>query len=90
MATAAEPVNKCSATSGLHNDSLSPPADDRAASAGPYDEEIIPHFKLPNVASSRKSRGQFYVRRPRELERVAVWVAQQPHRVTAGHRSSRI
>jgi hypothetical protein len=28
--------------------------------------------------------------RPRELERVAVWMAQQPNRVIAGHRSSRI
>ena len=33
-----------------------------------YDEAIIPHFKLRNVAASRKSRELLYVRRPRELE----------------------
>jgi hypothetical protein len=41
-----------------------------------YDEEIIPHFKLKNIAASRKSRGLFYVRRPSELEGVAVWMGQ--------------
>jgi hypothetical protein len=41
-----------------------------------YDEESIPHFKLTNVAASRESRGLFYVRRPRELEGVAVWMGQ--------------
>lgn len=40
------------------------------------DEEFIPHFKLTNVAASRKSRRLFYVRRPRELEGVAVWMGQ--------------
>ena len=34
-ATAAEPVNKCSATSGLHNDSPSPPATTRRARTTP-------------------------------------------------------
>ena len=41
-----------------------------------YDEEIILHFKLKNIAASRKSRGLFYVRRPSELEGVAVWMGQ--------------
>jgi hypothetical protein len=41
-----------------------------------YDKEIIPHFKLTKVAASRQSRGLFYVRRPRELEGVAVWMGQ--------------
>ncbi|MEQ1758515.1 MAG: hypothetical protein ABL986_09370 [Vicinamibacterales bacterium] len=41
-----------------------------------YDEAIIPHFKLRNVAASRKSRELLYVRRPRELEGVAVWMGQ--------------
>jgi hypothetical protein len=41
-----------------------------------YDEEIIPHFKLTNRDASRESRGLFYVRRPRELEGVAVWMGQ--------------
>lgn len=41
-----------------------------------FDEEIIPHFKLKNVEASRASRGLFYVRRPGELEGVAVWMGQ--------------
>ena len=41
-----------------------------------YDEAIIPHFKLRNVAAARKSRELLYVRRPRELEGVAVWIGQ--------------
>lgn len=41
-----------------------------------YDEEIIPCFKLTNRDSSRESRGLFYVRRPRELQGVAVWIGQ--------------
>jgi len=41
-----------------------------------YDEEIIPCFKLTNRDASRESRGLFYVRRPRELEAVAVWMGQ--------------
>lgn len=40
------------------------------------DEAIITHFKLTNVAASRKSRGLFYVRSPHELEGVAVWMGQ--------------
>jgi hypothetical protein len=43
---------------------------------GQYDEEIVPHFKLTNRDTSRESRGLFYVRRPRELEGVAVWMGQ--------------
>ena len=34
---------------------------------GRYDEEIIPHFKPEKRRAIRKSRGLFYVRRPREL-----------------------
>jgi hypothetical protein len=41
-----------------------------------YDEAIIPHFKLRNAAASRNSRELLYVRRPRELEGVAVWMGQ--------------
>ena len=39
-----------------------------------YDDEIVPHFKLTNVTASRKARGLFYVRSPRALEGVAVWM----------------
>ena len=31
---------------------------------------------MKNVEASRESRGLFYVRRPRELEGVAVWMGQ--------------
>jgi hypothetical protein len=41
-----------------------------------FDDEIIPHFKLTKINASRKARGLFYVRSPRELEGVAVWMGQ--------------
>jgi hypothetical protein len=40
------------------------------------DEAIIAHFKLTNVAASRKSPGLFYVRGARELEGVASWIGR--------------
>jgi hypothetical protein len=41
-----------------------------------YDDEIIPHFKLTKLTASRKARGLCYVRSPRALEGVAVWMGQ--------------
>jgi hypothetical protein len=41
-----------------------------------FDEIVIPHFKLTNLAAPRTSRGLFYVRQPRGLEGVAVWMGQ--------------
>jgi hypothetical protein len=41
-----------------------------------YDDEIVPHFKLTKVTASRKARAVMYVRQPRELEGVAVWMGQ--------------
>jgi hypothetical protein len=41
-----------------------------------YDDSIIPHFKLSKLNASRKARELFYVRSPRELEAVGVWMGQ--------------
>jgi hypothetical protein len=49
-----------------------------------YDDEIIAHFKLTNVAASRKSRGLFYIRSPRKLQGVAVWMGQHIILLAAG------